>query len=532
MNCIVIDYDQAKLEGSPKAIPTGQSEFSKIKFKFSEEWTGMTKIAQFAQEKSRYNVSVENDECHCPVELTKGWVFVRVRGYSESSTIATANEIKLPVVNGFVPGGSPSVPPEPDLYQKLIEETKGQIGNLNDLETEDKSSLVGAVNEVKKKAETGGDAVKYTEQELTSAQQEQARTNISAGLPPYIVTVSKDEDGNYSWDGNMYTMTDIAQIFYTGRRVSLFIDDTDLAKYELTLISVKLDGLQRYATRLTFAVAYPDNTANECVADNIVITYDTGRVKVSKEQVRIDKRVIDSLEANMLVPISLEQGAFGYWYINGNSAFGEISANPKKHAIVYVPSKYGDLPLYLSSISDTEIIYKNISSDGSWVGFKVGANSSPQDCGVISGAATGAKNVFTTIESVDDGNGNLTYTSSKTFEELLAAFDAGAMLFALYMGMIIPINMGDASSIVFSQPSMFDGPDLEIIISADNTVRVMEIPKSKGIMMALRNDGNVGTEVSSTSTNDELATAKAVYDAITAAIGNIDTLVGTGEVTT
>ena len=43
---------------------------------------------------------------------------------------------------------------------------------------------------------------------------------------------------------------------------------------------------------------------------------------------------------------------------------------------------------------------------------------------------------------------------------------------------------------------------------------------------------NVSTEVSNSSTNDELATAKAVYDAITAAIGNIDTLVGTGEVTT
>ena len=42
----------------------------------------------------------------------------------------------------------------------------------------------------------------------------------------------------------------------------------------------------------------------------------------------------------------------------------------------------------------------------------------------------------------------------------------------------------------------------------------------------------ISTAVSSTSTDNELASAKAVYDAITAAIGNIDTLVGTGEVTT
>ena len=154
-----------------------------------------------------------------------------------------------------------------------------QIGNLNDLETEDKSSLVGAVNEIKMQAETGGNAVKYTKQTLTSAQQMQARTNISAGLPPYIVTVSKDEDGNYSWDGDWATMQDIAQIFYTGRRVSLFIDDIGFAKYELTLISVKLDGLQRYATKLTFAVAYPDNLANECMADSIVIRYKDGHCR-------------------------------------------------------------------------------------------------------------------------------------------------------------------------------------------------------------------------------------------------------------
>lgn len=43
---------------------------------------------------------------------------------------------------------------------------------------------------------------------------------------------------------------------------------------------------------------------------------------------------------------------------------------------------------------------------------------------------------------------------------------------------------------------------------------------------------NVSAAVSNSSTDDELATAKAVYDAIAAAIGSIDTLVGTGEVTT
>lgn len=125
MNLIIIDGDQARLYGVPKAIPTGQVGFSKIGFEFSPEWDGMTKIAQFMQGENKYNVAVENNECTCPNELVKGWVSVRVRGYSETDVIATANEILLPVSMGFQSGGIPPVPPTPDLYQKLIEEFEG-----------------------------------------------------------------------------------------------------------------------------------------------------------------------------------------------------------------------------------------------------------------------------------------------------------------------------------------------------------------------------------------------------------------------
>lgn len=155
MNCIIIDGDQARLYGVPKAIPTGQVGFSKIGFEFSSEWDGMTKIAQFMQGENKYNVAVENNECTCPNGLVKGWVSVRVRGYSETDVIATANEILLPVSTGFQSGGIPPIPPAPDLYQQFLKVIQDQIGDLADLTTEEKENLVAAINEA---ARTGGGA--------------------------------------------------------------------------------------------------------------------------------------------------------------------------------------------------------------------------------------------------------------------------------------------------------------------------------------------------------------------------------------
>lgn len=158
MNRIIIDGDQARLYGVPKAIPTGQVGFSKISFEFSPEWDGMTKkIAQFMQGKNSYNVYVENDVCTCPNELVRGWVSVRVRGYSEAAVIATANEIILPVSTGFQSGGMPSIPPTPDLYQKLLKTIQDQIGDLSDLTTEAKDTLVAAINEAA--ASVTGDSI-------------------------------------------------------------------------------------------------------------------------------------------------------------------------------------------------------------------------------------------------------------------------------------------------------------------------------------------------------------------------------------
>lgn len=130
MNKIIVQKDQARLYGRPYPIPQGQSQFSEIEFSFSEDWANLRKIAQFEQKSGPYNVDISDNKCFCPSELVKGWVNIRVKGYPEDTTsavIATANEIILPVSMGFKPGGTPPVPPTPDLYQKLIGEFSDKV---------------------------------------------------------------------------------------------------------------------------------------------------------------------------------------------------------------------------------------------------------------------------------------------------------------------------------------------------------------------------------------------------------------------
>lgn len=156
MNKIIVQKDQARLYGQPHPIPQGQAQFSEIEFSFSEEWANLRKIAQFEQKSGTYNVDISDNKCFCPSELVKGWVNIRVKGYPEdttSSVIATANEIILPVSMGFKSGGTPSVPPTPDLYQRLLSKIQTQIGDLRNLATNDKENLVSAINEA---ARTGG----------------------------------------------------------------------------------------------------------------------------------------------------------------------------------------------------------------------------------------------------------------------------------------------------------------------------------------------------------------------------------------
>ncbi len=124
MNIIRVVEDRMYPYSQPYPIPKGQVQFSKIQFLFSEDWYGKNKIAQFEQGSNLYNQDITDGFCTVPAELELGSCMLYVKGYNidGSEQIATANGIVMTIVQGGREGGTPAVPPPPDLYAKLLEQ--------------------------------------------------------------------------------------------------------------------------------------------------------------------------------------------------------------------------------------------------------------------------------------------------------------------------------------------------------------------------------------------------------------------------
>ena len=207
MNKIIVQNDQARLYGRPYPIPQGQSQFSEIEFSFSEEWANLRKIAQFEQKNGPYNVDISDNKCFCPSELVKGWVNIRVKGYPEDTTsavIATANEILLPVSMGFKPGGTPPVPPTPDLYQKLIGEFSDKVqSDWNQNDPTAKDYVRNRTHYVSRES-----VAVVPEQEVTTTEQQHFNIAIlnNVDLDAYKKLFNSEDDTTFDvvFDGTSY----------------------------------------------------------------------------------------------------------------------------------------------------------------------------------------------------------------------------------------------------------------------------------------------------------------------------------------
>lgn len=115
--------------------------------------------------------------------------------------------------------------------------------------------------------------------------------------------------------------------------------------------------------------------------------------------VLIDGENSFGISCNLSTPYILmaEQGNFGYWYIDGEPIekwYTKIKENPSSYPILCLYKgtyniKYEyEGPLFLDTITDTEIVYKRTLEDGNWVGFKLSAvDGSPSKNGFIKGVS-------------------------------------------------------------------------------------------------------------------------------------------------
>lgn len=128
-----------------------------VKFNFSPEWKNLAKTAVFRtvfnkKVEDSYEILLDDSNiCNIPWELLlKHGRLLQAGVYGTQSDDLIRNTIWVPL--GEVYEGAKNIDmadnhpeePTPDVYQQIL----SQMGNLEDLETEDKSSLVGAINEV------------------------------------------------------------------------------------------------------------------------------------------------------------------------------------------------------------------------------------------------------------------------------------------------------------------------------------------------------------------------------------------------
>lgn len=153
----------------------------------TEDWTGREIKAMFGQGCTVHEISVTGGEITAKQQLNLSagdwcvWLVGNSARDGEVIPRITTNVAHISVA----PTGGTEGNPFPAIPPTAEEQLRADMGNLADLTTEDKSSLVAAINEA---AESGGggaaDAVTYTPQTLTTEQQKQARTNIGAYTKP------------------------------------------------------------------------------------------------------------------------------------------------------------------------------------------------------------------------------------------------------------------------------------------------------------------------------------------------------------
>ena len=121
---------------------------AEVAFSFDDAWDGLNRIAVFKAGGTVKDVLLVGESCVIPHEVLERPVHLVVGVYGTD----TDGSVVIPTVwadlgmveQGAKPSGEISKKPTPEVWAQIL----GMIGDLKKLNTEDKSSLVAAINEV------------------------------------------------------------------------------------------------------------------------------------------------------------------------------------------------------------------------------------------------------------------------------------------------------------------------------------------------------------------------------------------------
>lgn len=137
-------------------LTSGSVNVYQCKFQFDDAWDGLTKIVTFQSGPIAKSVQLGvTPECTIPWEVLQQpnrLLMIGVCGMQSEDTVLPTIWVKAGNIKPGAEIGDDTNPPTPSIYQQILAE----IGDLTELNTEDKSSLVAAINEIYANGGTGG----------------------------------------------------------------------------------------------------------------------------------------------------------------------------------------------------------------------------------------------------------------------------------------------------------------------------------------------------------------------------------------
>lgn len=197
--------DKVKLQlVDSEMITSGSVNVYDVLFQFSSDWNGLAKTVVFCAGDTQKSVLLDADN-HCTIPweclLENDRVLgVGVYGTQGDDLILPTVWESLGTIQTGVTLGDTSQPPTPSVYDQIL----GNIGDISELETQNKSSLVDAINEIYETGGSGGgtpgeDGGYYIPNVTDTG--ELSWTASKADMPPVPSANIKGKDGKDGKDG-------------------------------------------------------------------------------------------------------------------------------------------------------------------------------------------------------------------------------------------------------------------------------------------------------------------------------------------
>lgn len=396
-----------------------------------------------------------------------------------------------------------------NVYLSDVADSAAKIGDLSNLTTEAKDNLVEAINSV-----GHADAVLYTEQELSEAQQAQARANIMAGVRLFYGSDEVIAEGVALDDGYGFkdvvvfprTLVPAMGDWWDGNGKYKIVKDSKNLSFMLkesadgTGLEVSVSSISRISASAKVVDCiklFPGcwKATIKIVASNLVNDYSEDYILGAQLFANGDASIPFPLLPDRMVyastsnASSIPESARKLMMTKGRAGYvdGEITiarsdsdlreAMLKRRRVIVL--NYSDKKADVLFANDTRnpsgayVVTSGIAiKDGKIGTFEIAVNSNSASYLSVNVdiSESGAVPLVVTITEATDTDGNTTYSADHTFAEIQVAIQAGQNVYAVYQNTAFQLRHINSGSVGFGVTDKFGV--FNVYITSDDSVDI------------------------------------------------------------